>query len=440
MDRTRRPRARRRIRSLLVLVVAVAVATAVTGAAGVAAASPSAAARNSHVAADAGVITEWNAIAERTIFTEAGTPIPPSALYFGFVSAAVYNAVVTIEGRYQPYTPQPRPHGRAATDAAAATAAYRVLSHYFPASASALAADYATSLARVRPGVAKDRGIRVGEAAAGAVIRLRENDGRNAPVSLTVDPAPGVWRPTPPALAPMLAPWLGFVTPMLLTSPTQVPLPGPDALTSRAYTRDFREVKNYGGLTGSRRSPAQTETALFFNSNAVAQYQQGLRDQAERRRLDIVDSARMFAILSTTTADALIACWRSKYDYAYWRPITAIQLADTDGNPRTMPDPGWTPLVPTPPYPEYVSGHACITGATSHGLSYLFGADRIRLRIASSVTGTSRRYLTASSLDRDTMNARIWLGLHFRKAMTDGNQLGHDVSDYGVRHFFRPAR
>jgi len=141
-----------------------------------------------------------------------------------------------------------------------------------------------------------------------------------------------------------------------------------------------------------------------------------------------VDSARIFAILSTTTADAVIACWRSTYDFAYWRPVAAIRMADTDGNRRTAPDPSWTPLVTTPPYPEYVSGHACITGATSNGLSYLFGAHRINLRLESSVTATSRSYMTARSLDRDTMNARIWLGIPFRKAMTDGNQLGHDVS------------
>jgi hypothetical protein len=323
-------RSRRRARSLLILAATVVVTSGVTGPAAAGSGAP---------AVDPAVVTEWNVIAERTIFTEAVTPIPPSPLYFGFVSAAVYKAVVTIEGRYRPYTPQARPRGRASIEAAVATAAYRVLSHYFPASATALAADHAASLARVRPGAARDRGIGVGEASAAAIIRLRENDGRNAAVRLTVSPAPGVWRPTPPALAEMLVPWLGFVRPMLLTSPTQVRLPGPDPLASRRYAREFREVKDYGALTGSLRSPAQTDTALFFNLNSVVQYQQGLRDQAQRRGLDIVDSARMFAIVGTATADAVIACWRAKYDYAYWRPVTAFPLADTDSNPGTTADP-----------------------------------------------------------------------------------------------------
>jgi hypothetical protein len=390
------------------------------------------------VVSDPGVVTDWNAIAARTIFTENATPIPSSALYFGFVSIAVYDAVVAIEGGFEPYLEQ-RGSRNASSEAAAATAAYRVLRHYFPASAENLRADYRASLADIPRGDAMARGKRVGETAAGQVIRLRRNDGRDATVPLVVELAPGVWRPTPDAFAPMAVSWLGFVKPLLLDSPTQIPLPGPDALDTDAYARDFAEVKAYGAKDGSSRSAEQTETALFFNFNSVLQYQVGLRDQVTRRGLDIVDSARAFAILGSTTADALIACWRAKYDYAYWRPITAIQLAATDGNDATEPDPAWTPLVLNPPYPDYTSGHACITGAASGTLSYLLGADAIDLNLFSGVTSTSRHYDTAEALDQDTMNARIWLGIHFRKAMTDGNQLGHDVSDWGATHYFQPT-
>jgi hypothetical protein len=176
---------------------------------------------------------------------------------------------------------------------------------------------------------------------------------------------------------------------------------------------------------------------LFWNANAVLQFQVALRDQVTRRGLDIVDSARAFALLNTASADALIACWRAKYDHAYWRPITAIKMGDTDGNDATEPDPAWTPLVPNPPYPEYPSGHACITGAASGTLSNLFGANAIDLNVSSGVT--TRHYDIAESLDQETMNARIWLGIHFRKAMTDGNRLGHDVSDWATAHYFQPT-
>jgi hypothetical protein len=161
------------------------------------------------VSSDPAVITNWDAIAVRTIIVEGLKPPPVAQLYLGFVSAAMYNAVVTIDGRFSPYIEQPRPHRHASPEAAAATAAYRLLGHYFPASAGALAADYQASLAQIPDSAAKVRGIRVGETAARAIVRLREGDGRDTDITLDVTPGPGVWRPTPPAFAPMLAPWLG---------------------------------------------------------------------------------------------------------------------------------------------------------------------------------------------------------------------------------------
>jgi hypothetical protein len=396
------------------------------------------AASGPRVAKDPAVIRTWNAIAVRTIIVEGQKPPPVAQLYLGFVSAAVYNAVVTIDGRFTPYTSQPRPHRHASPEAAAAAAAYRVLSVYFPASAEQLTVDYQASLARIPEGVAKTRGVRVGEDAARAIVRLREGDGRDAAITLEVAPAPGVWRPTPPAFAPMLAPWLGFVRPLLLTSPTQIPLAGPDPLTSTAYTRDFNEVKAAGAAASATRTLAQTETARFWSDSVPVQFQAGFRDLAIRHRLDIDHSARLFAILNMTTADAAIACWRGKYDFPFWRPSTAIQLADTDGNPATTADPTWTPLVANPPYPDYPSGHACLTGATADGLGYLFGPQNIDLVVASAVTGTTRHYVTEDMLNQDTMNARVWLGIHFRRAVVDGNRLGHRVSRWALRHYFQP--
>jgi hypothetical protein len=380
------------------------------------------------------VITHWNTIAARTIFTENATPIPSSALYFGFTSLAVFDAVNAIEGGYQPYLRQPKVRGKASSEAAAATAAYRVLKYYFPTSATNLATDYQKSLTAIPGGSAKERGKKVGEHAAATLIRARQGDGRNADITLTTIPAPGVWRPTPDAFAPMLVPWLGFVRPLALRSPNQIRLPGPDRLKSKAYARDFAEVKATGAMTGSTRTPAQTETALFWSANAVLQYEQAMQDQVTKRGWGIVRSARAFALLGGATADALIGCWRAKYDYAFWRPITAIRLADTDGNRATKPDRTWTPLIQTPPYSDYVSGHACGTGATTQTFGYLFGTRSLDLVVTSSVTGTTRHYNSLRALDAETMNARIWLGLHFRHAMTDGNGLGHATARWMINH------
>ncbi|GAA1514408.1 vanadium-dependent haloperoxidase [Kribbella lupini] len=386
---------------------------------------------------DPAVIISWNTIATRTIFTENATPIPAAPLYYSFVSLAVYDAVVAIEGRYQPYLRQPRVHGRASSEAAAVTAAYEVLRYYFPASAGHLTTDHTASLNAVPDGRAKTAGIAVGRTAAAKLIRARQGDGRGAAITFDRAPAIGVWRPTPEAFAPMAVPWLGFVRPLVLNSPTQLRLPGPDPLRSKDYAREFAEVKAMGSATGSHRTGAQTETAMFWSANAVLQYQVSLGQELGARGWSFLRTARAFALLGTGTADALVSCWRAKYDYGYWRPITAIRLAGEDGNRATKPDPTWTPLVPTPPYPDYVSGHACVTGAATETFGHLFGRRSIDVDIASSVTATTRHYRTTAALDAETMNARIWLGLHFRQAMVDGNRLGHRAAAWTIAHELR---
>jgi hypothetical protein len=396
-------------------------------------------------AADPAVITTWDAIAVRTMSVDTTPAAHPTViqLNLGMMSAAVYDAVVSIEGGYAPYGGRVDVHGRrhASSQAAAATAAYRILTTNFPQFAAKLASDYQTSLALIPDGRAKDQGIAVGEAAAARIVLLRQGDGRGNPaIAYTRAPDIGVWRPTPPALAPFAVVWMGFVRPMVLSSQTQIPLHGPDALTSRRYARDFKEVHDFGSATGSMRTPEQTENALFWTDNTPVQYQQGVQDLVQRHGLDIVRSARTFAILNTAAADAAISCWRAKYDFAYWRPITAIHEAATDGNPATVADPTWAPLRDTPPYPDYPSGHACLTGAYARGLSALFGARHIDLNVSSVATMTARHYETARELNEDTMNARIWLGFHFRRAMTDGNGLGQDVAAFVARNAFQPER
>ena len=388
------------------------------------------------VARDPSVIVRWNAITERTL-SENAVPIPPSGLYYAFSALVMYDAVVTVEGRFEPWAPQPPAHAHASPQVAAATAAYNVLRHYFPNSAAALAADYAAELSDVPDGVGKVHTIRVGEAAAATLIARRAGDGIGATVSQPGGPPlePGEWRPTPPAFAPMLAPWLGFVTPVVLPSPTAIPLDGPPPLDSALYAAEFAEVRDYGRSDSTLRSPEQTATAFFWNANSVRQYQIAMRDQVTDRQLDIVDTARTFAVLDASTADAAIACWRAKYDVNFWRPDTAIAFADTDSNPATQVVPGWTPLIPNPPYPDYTSGHACITGAATGTLENLFGSSVSPAFDVPSLAATpNRQFADTSALDAETMNARIWLGIHFRTAMTDGNALGHAVADTVASH------
>ena len=388
------------------------------------------------VARDADVIVEWNKITERTLAENPPPNAPPNEaplfraiMYYGFTALAMYDAVVTIEGGYQPWTNLPRAKAHASPEVAAVTAAYRVLVHYFPNSASALAVDYQAALAEVPNGVGKTHGIRVGRQAAAALIARHPEQGINAPFPQPHDEPllPGEWRPT--ASGPMAATWFKLVDPLVLPAP--IHLPGPPALTSAQYAADFAEVRDYGG-TVSQRTQAQTDTALFHTVSPRFQHVDAMRDQITGRNLDIVDAAHTLAVFHASLADAAISCWRNKWDHKFWRPETAIALADTDNNPATNVVTGWTPLRTTPPYPDYPSGHACFTGSVSGTLDNLFGPGPLTYpyTMNSNITGVpNRTYPTTDALDTETMNARIWNGFHFRAAMTDGNNLGHTTAD-----------
>jgi hypothetical protein len=417
---------------LAALAAAALLATLATGTA--TAAAPAAA------PGDPSVISDWNAIAVTTLSGDTSKQPVETILYLAFVQAAVYDAVVGVEGRNAPYRFHARAPRGTSAQAAAVAAAHEVLVTYVPSAQATLDAAYAASLAQIPDGKAKTRGIAFGTRAADHLIRLRANDGRNAPIEFTRPPAPGVWRPTPPGKLPMSAPWLGFVTPLLVRSPTQFGPPPPPALTSARYTRDFNEVKAFGSSTSTARTPAQTDTALFFSGSALVQYNYGLRDQVAVRDLDIVEAARMFAAIDMSVADAIITVWRVKYDYGFWRPITAINRAGTDGNPATIADPNWVPLLTNPPYPEYPSGYNVFNSTVTHGLEELFQTRHLRLTlISTAVPGVERFYDSGRAERRDVVDARVWLGIHFRFADTAARDMGRRLTDWTLDHYFQPV-
>ncbi|MGY1644107.1 vanadium-dependent haloperoxidase [Geodermatophilus sp. SYSU D00703] len=381
--------------------------------------TPTAAAAHplAQVSTDPGVVIAWNAIAWRTIGVEGEKPPPVAQLYLGFVSTAVYDAVVTAEDE------------GAASDVAAATAAHDVLGQYFPASRAALDADYDAWLASVPDSEARRNGQQVGADAAAALVAARADDGRDAPITLPrpAEPPPGTWVPT--GTGEFLAPWLGFTEPLVVGSVERFTTDGPDPLDSEEYAADVAEVAAMGSETSTSRTAEQTDVALFYSDNPVRQYQDAMRERAARHGMDVVDSARVFAAANSAGADALITCWRVKYDTAFWRPVTAIQQADRDGNPATTPDPGWTSLRQAPPYPENPSGHGCVSSAVAETLEELFGEGTLDMEIRSTVTNTARHYDDADAWLDDVVNARIWLGIHFRDAMDDALEIGRRVAD-----------
>ncbi len=421
-----------RIRRLLAATLAVATC----GIASAVAVSPSAA-HDSDVADDPAVVERWSVIATRTILENGHRP-PVTTLYTAFTSLAVHDAVAAVEGRFETYADQPRARRGSSPEAAAATAAYEVLRHYFPASAAALEADYTAELADVDRGLAG--GVRAGRIAAATIIELREDDGRDAVVAVPPGGAPGEWVPTTPG-AGMYAPWLGGVDPLFVRDVGRFDRGEPPALDSRRSAREWEEVRVYGSRTDSARTEAQTATAMFWSANVVAQLQRALGDLAARRDLDISETARAFALLDASTADGLIVAWKDKLEHLFWRPVTAIHLADLDGNPRTFADPTWEPLIATPPYPDYPSGHAVVIGAATETVAEVFGRRHVRLDVPSLVEGVpTRSYRSLRALDEEAEDGRILLGIHFRTAMEDSNDLGHRVADWAADRYLEPLR
>jgi hypothetical protein len=394
--------------------------------------------RHTPATGDPAVISDWNALAVQTFVADTTKAPQETPLYTAFVQAAVYDAVVGVAGRYEPYHLRACAPRGASAQAAAVTAAHDVIVNYSPYAQASVEAAYTAALEQIPDGQAKSDGVAFGRLAAADLIALRTGDGRNAPILFTQAPAPGVWRPTPPAFAQMAVPWMAFVRPLLVRSPEQFGDPGPPpALTSRRYTRDFAEVEALGRQDSTERSAEQTATAQFFSGNAAVQYNAALRNQATMRGLDIVDAARLFAADEMSMADAVISVWHAKYIYGLWRPVTAINLADTDGNPATDPDPSWKPLLATPPYPSYVSGYSGLTGAFTRALeNALRTRDADLTLISTAVTGATRTYDTGAALRQDVIDARIWLGIHFRFDDTGGVAVGQRVARYALRHYF----
>lgn len=389
-------------------------------------------------------VVHWNEIALSTITADSSRATPSaSSLYVAIVQAAVYDAAMAIEKTHEPYAFSGYAAPGASLDAAVATAAHDVLVHYFPARQTTLDTAYAESLAGVPDGPPKDDGSSVGQRAALEIIARRAHDGRDASVPAPADGTlPGQWRRTGPGNA--VTPYVAQVTPFLVESGEQFRPKGPRALTSKRYAEEFERTRLYGAKTGSLRNEEQTEIATFWTENTVRQYNRALRELARSRELSTADSARLFAMTALPGADAMITCWNTKYHFLAWRPVTAIREAAADGNPATTADPTWEPLSTTALHPEYVSGHACLTGATSRGLEEFLGTDDIDLTMTFINSAGEAQYehdfATVEELRAEVEDARVYGGDHWTSGGTDGTVLGDEIAKWALKRYFEEAR
>lgn len=400
----------------------------------------------------ADMVLTWNLNAVNAL-SNAATATPPGAAYtppvasirLAMTQGAVYDAVNAIDGGHEAYLAglPAAPH-TASKAAAAATAAHHVL---VGLTAPALAQPvkdsldllYATSLAAITDNQAKTDGIAIGAAVAAAMLADRAGDGQFATFSFTPGTHVGEWRPELPAFVSDPFAWVSNVRPFTMTGTGQFRVDEPDALSSRQYAKDFDEVKAMGPATGSKRTTEQTTEALFFSANPLVMENRAFREVATARGLSNTDAARLFGMTSLAAADGLIGCWDNKDFYSFWRPITAIREAADDGNKWTEPQDGWLPLLATPPYPDQPSGYNCYSAAMMHSAKAFFGSDKASFQLASPVTGTTRSYTRFTDVLHDTIDARVWLGIHFRKADVDGAWLGKNVAKWVDKHFFEPV-
>jgi hypothetical protein len=390
-------------------------------------------------AALADEVLDWNAIAVRAMQVAPAVPGPLQARFLAIVHAAIFDAVNGIERRFTPIHVDAEAPPDASRRAAAVQAAYTVLVSFFPSQAAALDADLEASLAGIAADATENsqsiqRGRDWGEQVALAILAWRENDGLNPPAPTYLGRLePGIWRPTPrpnpdPSLPelpglPGLAPSLAYTQPFVIPSPSSFRPAGPPPLTSQEYADDVNEVQSVGALVSDTRTADQTESARFWAGAAASIWNRAAVSVARERNTTLSQNARLFALLNIAAADAIIATWDAKYYFEFWRPITAIRLASTDGNPATIEQSNWVPLIVTPPYPEYPSGHQSISGAAQAVLTAYFGAATPFEAFSEGLPGVVRSWPDFATAADEASLARIWAGIHFRFAMRDTREV-----------------
>ena len=391
------------------------------------------------------VVVEWNKHAARLSVMPAFrlSPVQQSRV-MAIVQVSVHDAVNSVTGRYETYLAYEGPPAEGVSaEAAAVGAAHHALRALFDAQAGNIDTWLASSLAAL--GLpSDDPGIAYGRSVAAAVLAHRASDGASAAQFAYTAPGagdPGVWVPL--TAVPALLPGWGEVTPWVLRRGSQFRPDGPPALASEQYAKDYNEVLEVGSAATS--TPEQTEIAHFWRASPTTIWNDVLTQVLAARSLDLSDTARWIALFYLATADASIACWDAKYVYNFWRPLPAIRAGDADGNPFTVGDQLWAPLLATPPHPDYPSGHTTNSSAMATVLQAVFG-DSPGIPLSVTVfdnllmTNLTRHWETFSEAVDEVVDARVYSGFHFRTADEVGARLGRQVARFVLTHALGPCR
>jgi hypothetical protein len=348
---------------------------------------------------------------------------------------AMYDAAMAIDRRYRPFLfAPPSPDRTASIDAAMAGAAYEVLRSLFPGRAAQYQPAYERAVQAIADTPARARGLALGAAAASAHLKRREADGRAVALpAYAATTTPGRFR----GVNPVNRFWPS-IRPFVLDSVAQFRPSPPPALASAQYAADFNEVRELGGKSSARRTPEQLEMARFYSEPPLPHFTRNFGRFA-RTSADPVDAARLMAAIYANYSDAISACLEAKYHDDAWRPQSAIPLAESDGNPATVADPAWTPMLPTPNHPEYPAAHSCSAGTMGELLRRYYGTGHVTFTWDSKVTGTTRTFTDTDALAEESKMARIYGGMHFRYSTAAGAALGKQVAAWTMDHAFLPS-
>jgi hypothetical protein len=386
------------------------------------------------------VVTEWNQIALSLTLTAAPALAPVQQIRtMAIVHVAVHDAINALTRQYETYSAAPVAPTAGSAEAAAIAAAYHALKNLFSSQSSSLDALYVASL--TDHGVSDaDPGLEFGRSIAEHLLAIRADDHASEAQFDYIVPGAGqigVW--TRLGGAPALLPGWGQVTPWVLRSGAQFRPEPPVDPTSGKYAKDYNEVQSIGLLSSQLRTNEQTQIALFWRASPAAIWSPILATVLPTQNLDLSSTARAFALMYLAAADASIACWDAKYTYNFWRPFPAIVNGDLDGNRATAGDPMWQSLLPTPPHPEYPSGHSTNSSAMATVLERLFGDDPgVPLEVT--LTGITRQWLTFAEAVDEVIDARVYSGIHYRTSDEVGARLGRQVAHFVLTHALRPVR
>ncbi len=385
--------------------------------------------------ARADMVSDWGTKAI-AIGTEKQLPNAPLTRGLAMMHVAMFEAVNAVERRYAPFKLDLPADRTASKEAAAATAAHEILIQLHPDQKSALDQAVAASLAAVTDGDGKSKGIELGKKAAAGIAALRVDDGVTAQESYRPSTKPGVYVPT----AIPIEVTSGGLKPWVMEKGSQFRPGPPPALDSAVWTRDYNEIRELGGAKSTKRTAEQTDMGRFWFLTGPRSFSPLVRLVADYKKMDLVDSARLYALVAMASNDAFIAVFDAKYAYNFWRPITAIRNADQTGNPATPREASWTPLGMTPPHPEYPCAHCIVASAVSEVLQRVGGADVGELTLTSAIPpGVTRKWKRLEDYSKEVSEARIYAGFHYRFSTEVANTMGKKIGELAATSQMRPV-